>query len=156
TPTGTTPAPLAAVRVTFDSSMAVSSFDKSKVTALTRKNGTALTNALADVAGITAVNPSNGNATQFDITFTSPGEVHTGQFFLTVGPGVLDQYGNPTLTSFTAPFSVDGPTVLGSDVIGGRSTPVGGETVTFSRAMLVSSFTSSQVALFGPNGPIAV
>src|SRR5439155_596852 len=52
TPTGTNPPPLVAIRVTFDSSMAVSSFDKSKITALTRKNGPVLTNALADVAGV--------------------------------------------------------------------------------------------------------
>jgi hypothetical protein len=155
-PTGILVPAVASVRVTFDSPMAVSSFDKGKVTGLKRKVGTVLTDASADVGSVVPVNPNNGIATQFDVTFNSPGEALTGVYFLTIGPGVRDKYGNPTLTSYTASFSVDGPKVVGIDPSSGRSSPVSSETVTFSRAMLVSSFTTGQVALSGPNGNIAV
>ncbi len=155
-PTGILAPAVGSIRVTFDSPMAVSSFDKGKITSLQRKVGTALIDAATDVAGVTAVNPSNGIATQFDVTFTNPGEAVTGTYFLTVGPGILDKYGNPTRTNFTGSFSVDGPKVVGIDPFSGRSSPVNSQTITFSRAMRVSSFTTDQVTLFGPNGVIPV
>jgi hypothetical protein len=157
-PGGVTAPPVPSLRVTFDRPMLVSSFTAPKLTSFQRLVGPIVTNILGDVTGITPVSPSGSPATasQFDITFASPGEVLTGQYFLGVAANIQDAFGNPTLAPTTVRFNVDGPKVLATDPSGGRSVNISSQTITFSRAMLVSSFTPDQVTLTGPGGPIAV
>jgi hypothetical protein len=145
-PTGTVTPGVAQAQVTFNEPILVSSFDNSKITSFTR-NGTSI---LGDISAIVPVNPGNGQATTFNLTFTSA-EVLTGVYSMVIGPNITDPYGNAMAAAYTAAFNIDGPKVTALTPSGSVAGPVSSETVTFSRAMLVSTFTAGEVTLKDPN-----
>jgi hypothetical protein len=151
-PTGTNAQAVPRAHVTFNEPVLVSSFDTSKITAFTR-NGV---NVLGDIASVVPTNPVGGTASQFDITFAAGLEKATGVYSMTIGPDITDPYGNALAAAYTTGFNIDGPKVTAITPTGSLAGPVSSETVTFSRAMLVGTFTTDQVTVTGPNGTIPV
>jgi hypothetical protein len=83
------------VRVTFNEPVDPNSFDPSQVTSFTDPNGNAVT-----VDSVTPVSGSNN--TQFDIGFAA--QTVVGTYSMTIGPNILDFFGNPMPVAFTGTF----------------------------------------------------
>jgi hypothetical protein len=145
TPTGTNKPVIPTVHVTFNEPILISSFDKTKITSFTR-NGVHI---VGDISTVVPTNAVGNTATQFDIVFATP-EVFTGVYSMLIGPNITDPFGNPMASAFTESFNIDGPIVTGITPTGSLGGPVSSETVTFSRAMQVSTFTTGQVTLTAP------
>jgi methionine-rich copper-binding protein CopC len=83
------------VRVTFNEPVDPTTFDPSQV-AFTDPNGNPIT--------VNSVSPVSGsNNTQFDIAFDS--QTTVGTYSMTIGPNILDQYGNPMPVAFMGTFN---------------------------------------------------
>jgi hypothetical protein len=100
-PTGSTPAPINHVLLTFNSPMDGSTFTPGKVS-FTGPGG-----AIA-VSGVTEVPYTNH--TQFDVTFAP--QTAVGTYLLVVGPNIADVYGNTMTTSFTAALTILPPNLV--------------------------------------------
>jgi hypothetical protein len=87
--------PATNVRVTFNEPMDPNTFDPSQVTRFTDPNGNPIT-----VNSVTPVSGSNN--TQFDIAFDPQATV--GSYTMTIGPNIMDPYGNPMTAAFTGMF----------------------------------------------------
>jgi hypothetical protein len=152
-PTGTTGPGVSKVHLTFNEPVLVSSFDTSRITAFTR-NGVSV---LSDIVSVVPTNQVGSTASQFDVNFAAGLEKATGVYALTIGPNVTDPFGNAMTAAFTTGFNVDGPKVTAITPTGVTAGPVSSETVTFSRPVLVDTFTTDKVTLKDPNNnPIAV
>jgi hypothetical protein len=168
TPSGSTlPQAVSFVQVTFNESMNPATFTPDQVVSFTRTNGTQVTDLLSTITSITPVAGSNN--TRFNINFQTTGT--TGLYNLTVGPDILDTFGNAmdqngnlitgevpgdeytaTFTLLGAKINVSTPT-LSPPVLG----QVSSVRVTFNESMDPTTFTPDKVASFtGPNGAIAV
>jgi hypothetical protein len=87
--------PATNVRVTFNEPMDPNTFDPTQVTRFTDPNGNPIT-----VNSVTPVSGSNN--TQFDIAFDP--QTTVGTYTMTVGPNIMDPYGNPMTAAFTGTF----------------------------------------------------
>jgi hypothetical protein len=145
-PTGTVAPAVPKVHVVFNEPVLVSSFDTSKVTAFTR-NGASV---LGDIASVVPTNQSGSTASEFDVNFAAGLEKATGVYSLTIGANVTDAYGNTLAAAFTTGFNIDGPRVTALTPTGGVVGPVSSETVTFNRAVQVSTLTAGEVMLTDP------
>jgi hypothetical protein len=151
TPTGTQTPGVTHVHVTFNEPVTVASFTTTKITAFTR-NGVSI---LGDILNVTSTGGPT-TSTGFDINFVSGTEVATGVYSMTIGPNITDPFGNPMASAFVGTFNIDGPKVTHITPSGGTLGPISSETVTFSRAMLASTFTTGQITITGPGGPVAI
>ena len=149
--------------LTFSEAINPASFTTADL-ALTGPAGTVSITSVVAVAG-------SGN-TKFAVVFPALSAV--GTYTLQVGPAVLDTAGNEMdqdgngtngqttdtfsmnwVISATPPADVTGPSITTGvfTLSNGRAT---GATLTFSEAILVSSFTKVDVTLTGPNGKITI
>ena len=149
--------------LTFSEAIDPASFTTADL-ALTGPAGTVSITSVVAVAG-------SGN-TKFAVVFPALSAV--GTYTLQVGPAVLDTAGNEMdqdgngtngqttdtfsmnwVISATPPADVTGPSITTGvfTLSNGRAT---GATLTFSEAILVSSFTKVDVTLTGPNGKITI
>jgi hypothetical protein len=88
--------PATNVRVTFNEPMNPATFDPSQVTRFTDPNGNPIT-----VNSVTPVSGSNN--TQFDIAFDP--QTTVGTYTMTIGPNIMDPYGNHMSAAFTGTFT---------------------------------------------------
>jgi hypothetical protein len=83
------------VRVTFDTPVDPMTFDPTQITNFVDPNGNPVTvNSVTPVAG--------SNNTQFDIAFDP--QTAVGTYSMTIGPNILDPFGNPMPVAFTGTF----------------------------------------------------
>ena len=132
----------------------------------------ALTGPAGTVSITSVVAVADSGNTKFAVVFPALSAV--GTYTLKVGPAVLDTAGNEMdqdgngtngqttdtfsmnwVISATPPADVTGPSITTGvfTLSNGRAT---GATLTFSEAILVSSFTKVDVTLTGPNGKITI
>ncbi|MGL4552641.1 MAG: S8 family serine peptidase [Gemmataceae bacterium] len=145
------------VRLTFDRTMAASSFAPSDVT-LTGPDGKPI--------AVTKVAVATGYASQvFDVTFAK--QTKGGTYTLKVGPDVKDNAGNQmaaytkafTLKAavVTPPVVVSAPKAVNAVNLGNSTSSMSTIRVSFDRVMSASSFAPSDVTLTGPDGkPIVI
>jgi hypothetical protein len=149
------------VRVGFDEVMDPTTFTPDQATLKGPGNVTIPITAVTPVAGT--------NNTQFDVSFAGQGKI--GSYTLTVGPNILDTFGNAMdqngnfITGevpgdqFTTGFTVNGPRVtFTSPGVGSVLTePINSLRVFFSKPIDVTTFTAAKIASFqGPGGPIGI
>jgi hypothetical protein len=92
------------------------------------------------------------NNTSFNIGFTAN---TTGSYTMTIGPNILDTFGNAMAAYPAIPFNVLGPRVLASTPSGAAQGPVDHIRVTFNEAMDPTTLTTGSVVSFtGPSGAI--
>ncbi len=146
TPTGTQAPGVTKVHVTFNEPILISSFTTGQITAFTRGS----TSILEDITGIVATNPNGSTATDFDITLKGLGEYLAGSYSMTLGPNITDAFGNPMAAAYTGTFTivVTPPAVTAFSPTGNQPPPIPKVHVTFNQAVLISSFTTSQIAAF--------
>ncbi len=99
-----------------------------------------------------------GSGTTYTLNFNPLPIYLPGTYTVNVGAGVADLAGNaiaaPTSDSFTLLPDVTGPYVVSFQPSKPTNQNVSSFTVTFDEPILVSSFTTSQVSITGPNGPV--
>ena len=154
---GPAPGTLDTLRLTFNKPVAVASFTPSDV-AFSGPNGS------IQVTSVTPIGGSDG--TTWLVKF--PLQDRTGTFTAVVGPDVRDRSGNPMdqngngqngdpTDTFVASTSLDrtGPRITEHAFLQDWS-GVHGLRVTFDRAIDPNSFTTADVSVSGPNGPVDV
>jgi hypothetical protein len=147
------------LRVTFNEDINVSSFTPSQIASFTDPNGQDLS---SQVRFIVQVSPTNFR--QFDVVFTP--QTTSGAYTMVIGPNVRDVYGNAmdqdadavlpveTGDSYTATFVVANPTVVSTTPSGTVVPLVDHVRVFFGQAMDPTSFSTDNISLTGPDGPI--
>jgi hypothetical protein len=151
-PTDAQDPPITSVRVTFNEPMIPATFTTSSIVSFTRTVGTSVTDLLPSLLSVTTVEDS-GN-TQFDVTCAT--QTRTGIYTLSLGPNVLDRFGNPMDQNdngipgevpgdvFTTSFGITGLQVASAAPSGTVAAPVGSLRVTFNRPIDPSTFQISR------------
>ncbi|MFO0926870.1 MAG: proprotein convertase P-domain-containing protein [Gemmataceae bacterium] len=139
---GTATGNVTKVRVTFDRAIASATFTAADVV-LTNPSGTKIT-----LSGVQVVAGSGDKV--FDLTFAA--QTAAGNYTLKIGPDVKD-YSGVTMTAYSGSYRlVAPPRIVTATWSGTAATNLAKVTVTFDRAITLSTFTTADVVLTSPSG----
>jgi hypothetical protein len=162
---------VSSIRLTFDESIADSTFTADKIRSFTDPAGNAIPITNSDITPV-----AGSNDTQFDISFASQRTL--GVYTIMVGPDIEDTLGHPMDQDhngipgedpgdvYTGHFTINGPKIIAStdqsgvplapatppaNYLPGRLTAV---LLTFNEPINPDTFTPSQVEFTSPAGPM--